>query len=90
LSPNITGQTGEVFLGSLQFGNQGAIFNTYGDGVPMTGTLANTHWGSPWVASDGNADFGCIKMDASKSSAIYGSNSKVQIPAINVLVAIRY
>ena len=44
----------------------------------------------PIVTGDSAESFGAINFAAVSSSSIYGANSKVQQPALNVLVAIRY
>jgi phage-related tail fiber protein len=89
--PNITGKTGESFLGQYQTGNTGAIFNVDFYDNPVTENFANTRWSADWKDnSNGTGNFGFVQMNASKSNAIYGSSSSVQMPAIRTLVAIRY
>jgi len=61
-------------------GESGSFFNN--SDFSWTGDVITT--------SSSRKSFKKIDFSASKSSAIYGSSSTVQNPAVNVLVAIRY
>ena len=82
MSPNITGTgTFTPFSDSSTYGRgySGAI-TRYGNG---------TVYKSNSDGAEHNQNYG-MRLDASLSSAVYKAISKVQSPAVNALVAIRY
>ena len=80
--PNITG--GSHRYQKVDAGTAGnetaALYSTLTENSGLD-LYSSTDVKNPWVD---------LWFDASRSNPIYGSNSKVQNPAINVLVAVRY
>jgi hypothetical protein len=82
LSPNITG--GESDQIQVYKANKLAAETWSG------ALFASGFWYASLPTGTSDSGFIHLKFDASKSNAKYGANSKVQNPAISVLVAIRY
>ena len=75
LCPNIIGQTGETYLRANSNSLTGAMTGKYRTDI-----------------INGNASVGSIYnigIDASKSNSLYGSSSKVQIEALQILIIIK-
>lgn len=75
LNPNIIGQTGETYLRANSNSLTGVMTGKYRTDI-----------------INGNAIVGSIYnigIDASKSNSLYGSSSKVQIEALQILIIIK-